>query len=206
MAAIIFDFDGTIADSRDYFIEFIAKEANLHPLNKKQEESLHGLPLMAIAQSLGFSLWRMPNLYFKGRKQMDVVIKDVKPFKGMAEVIKKLHNEGHELFIVSSNSVKNIRLFLKHSDLNTYFLEVYGGVEVFGKAAMFHRLLRENKLKIKDSISVGDEVRDVEASNSVGMRVVAVTWGFARESDLKDAGPSLLVNNPDELMAKLELI
>jgi phosphoglycolate phosphatase-like HAD superfamily hydrolase len=206
MSAIIFDFDGTIADSRDYFIEFIAKEAGVFPLTKEQEEMLHGLSLMSVARTLGISWLKLPNLYFNGRKQMDHVIKTIKPFAGISEVLRKLHNEGHELFIVSSNSVKNIRVFLKQHHLQEYFIEIYGGVEVFGKASMLHQLLRENDLKVDQTVSVGDETRDIEASMSVGMRTVAVTWGFARETDLEALKPSAICKTPNDLLATLELV
>jgi phosphoglycolate phosphatase len=137
---------------------------------------------------------------------MDVVIKDIKPFPGMKDVIKKLHAEGHELFIVSSNSVKNIRIFLKHHEMQELFVEIYGGVEMFGKAAMLHQLLRDNNLKVNQSISVGDEVRDAQAAKSIGMRTVAVTWGFAKKEDLVEVEPSYVIDTPDELINKLELI
>ena len=61
MSAIIFDFDGTISDSRDYFINFIAKEAKRLPLSKEEKQSLEGLPLVAIARKLGHPWWRIPN-------------------------------------------------------------------------------------------------------------------------------------------------
>jgi len=204
MSVIIFDFDGTIVDSRNYFIDFIAKRANKYPLNKEQKENLHGLPLMGVARALDIPWYRLPRLYFQGRKQMDVVIRDLQPFSEMPNVIKKLHNEGHELFIVSSNSVRNIRLFLKHQNLREQFMEIYGGIEMFGKASMMHRLLRENNLKVKQSISIGDEVRDIEAAQSIGMRTVAVTWGFARLTDLESLNPTAIANKPLELMDILE--
>jgi phosphoglycolate phosphatase len=206
MSAIIFDFDGTIADSRDYFIEFIAKEAGKHPLTKKQEKDLHGLSLTGVSRALGFTIWQMPGLYFKGRKKMDGVIRNIDPFVGMPGVIKKLNHEGHELFIVSSNSVRNIRIFLKKHGLREYFVEVYGGVEIFGKASMFHRLARENNLLIKDCVSIGDEVRDMHASKLVGMRAVAVSWGFSKLEDLEDLKPMAVVKSPKELLSVLEEI
>jgi len=178
----------------------------MHPLNKEQETALHGLPIMAVARTLGIGWWKLPNLYFDGRREMDQVIRSLKPFNGISEVLRKLHNEGHELFIVSSNSVKNIRAFLKHHHLQEYFIEIYGGVEVFGKASMLHQLLRENSLKVQDVVSVGDESRDIEASKSVGMRTVAVTWGFAREEDLEALKPTAICKNPNELLATLELV
>ena len=203
MSALIFDFDGTICDSRDYFIEFISKEAKKFPLSKEDEESLHGLPLTAVASTLGIPWWRLPRLYFKGRRRMDRIIHTLKPFEDMPEVINKLHAEGHELFIVSSNSVRNIRIFLKHHNLREQFVEVYGGIEMFGKGIMFHQLLRENDLKPNQVICIGDETRDIVAAESVGLRSIAVTWGFARLLDLEALKPSAIANEPKELISIL---
>jgi len=75
---------------------------------------------------------------------------------------------------------------------------------MFGKATMLHRILRENNLKIQQSVSVGDEARDVEAAQSIGMKTVAVTWGFARASDLIHLKPTAIVNTPAELLSWLE--
>jgi phosphoglycolate phosphatase len=206
MAAIIFDFDGTIVDNRNYFIEFIAKEAGRWPLTKQEEASLDGMPLMVMARHLGIPWHKLPSVYFKGRKRMDKVINTFKPFNGMPELIKKLHNEGHELFILSSNSVRNIRLFLRHNNLREYFMEIYGGAAVFGKAGMIHKLLRDNNLKIKDSITVGDEIRDIMAAQSIGIRVVAVTWGLCNQQELADLKPTAIVNDAKELLSVLEEI
>ncbi|HET8991707.1 MAG TPA: HAD-IA family hydrolase [Candidatus Saccharimonadales bacterium] len=206
MAAIIFDFDGTIVDNRDYFIEFIAKEAGHWPLSKEQEASLAGLPLLFMARQLGVRWYYLPQLYFKGRKRMDRVISTFKPVQEMPELIKKLHNEGHELFILSSNSVRNIRLFLKHNHLREYFMEIYGGVAVFGKAGQLHKLLRENNLKVKEAIAVGDEIRDVVAAQAVGMRVVAVTWGLCSDQDLAKFKPTAIAHDSKELLGLLEEI
>src|SRR5579875_1292550 len=129
MAAIIFDFDGTLADSRDYIINFMVSNAKLTKLTEEELVALHGLSAIAIARRLGYSWWRLPRLYFKGRKRMDRAIHNLEVFKGLMEVIRKLHAEGHQLFIVSSNSVRNIRIFLRRHRLKEYFMEVYGGIE-----------------------------------------------------------------------------
>lgn len=206
MAAIIFDFDCTIIDNRKYFVEYIAKEAGRWPLTNEELLSLEGLPLMPMARHLGMPLYKLPNLYFKCRSQMDNVINTLKPFKGMPELIHKLHNEGHELFILSSNSVRNIRLFLKHNNLREYFVEVYAGLDPFGKAGMINKLLRENNIRTKDTAMVGDELRDVRAANDVGVRMIAVSWGLCKKEDLHKLKPMVVVDTVDELMNVLEEI
>jgi len=203
MAVIIFDFDGTIADSFDYVADFLAAQAKLH-LNDEDRMSLRGMSMIAMARQLGYRWWQLPILFLKGRRQMLHVVIKLKPFRGMPDIIRKLHNEGHELFLLSSNSVRNVHRFLHHHRLHQYFLEIYGGVGLFDKAPAMRRLLKEHKLEAKNAIYVGDELRDVEAAQSIGLRVVAVSWGFARTQMLKDQKPTALVTTPEELMSVLE--
>lgn len=204
MAAIIFDFDGTIADSFDYITDFLAEEAGLEPLNAEQKSAFRGQSMTAIGRQLGHSWFRLARLFFKGRRRMHRAITRVKPFDGMPEVIKKLHAEGHELFILSHNTVANVHTFLRHYKLHTYFLEIYGGVGLFGKAPALRRLLKEQKLKKENALYVGDELRDVQAAQSINMRVIAVTWGFARSADLEALEPTALAEHPDGLLRILE--
>jgi phosphoglycolate phosphatase len=199
MAAIIFDFDGTIVDSFDFVVTFLADGVNLPPLSGKQKQELHSLSMTAIARRLGYRWWRLPFMLVKGRRKMNGSIKRLQPFDGMAAVIKQLHGDGHKLFIVSSNSVQNIHDFLRHHKLQAYFSEVTGGIGLFGKAGALRRLLRKHRLKAEQAIYIGDELRDVEAAQSINLPVIAVTWGFARPADLAALRPTARANTPAEL-------
>jgi phosphoglycolate phosphatase len=204
MAAIIFDFDGTIADSFDYIVDLLAKEAKIPPLDAGQRAELRGLSMAAIGRRFGHSWVRLFWLFLRGRRKMKGSIRDVKPFDGVTEVIQKLHGEGHELFILSSNSVRNIRIFLRHNQLHRYFLEMYGGIGLFGKAPALRKLLRDNNLDRSDALYIGDETRDIQAAQSIDLRIVAVTWGFARLGDLENQRPTALAHSPAELLSVLE--
>jgi len=131
-------------------------------------------------------------------------ITHVKPFDGMPEIIRKLHAEGHELFIVTSNNLRNVHAFLHHHQLHTYFLKVYASVSLFGKAGALRRLLKEQKLPFDDALYIGDEIRDIQAAESIKLRVIAVTWGFASLSDLKSAKPVAIVSRPADLLRAIE--
>lgn len=204
MAAIIFDFDGTIADSFDYIAGFLAEAVKLPPLSAEQKQQLRGQSMSAIGRQFGLSWWHLLRLFFKGRRQMHSAIDQVEPFDGMPDVIKKLHAEGHELFILSHNTVANVRAFLHHYKLHTYFLEVYGGVGLFGKGPALRRLLKDQKLEQQDALYIGDELRDVQAAQSINLRVIAVNWGFARPADLETREPTALASEPDDLIKILE--
>lgn len=200
MAVIIFDFDGTIADSFDYVAGFLAGESKASKLDDQQKAGLRGQPMAAMARQLGHHWWQLPRLFFRGRQRMGQAIKHVKPFTGMPEVIRKLHEEGHELFIVSSNAAGTVRAFLADQKLNSCFLEVYGGISLFGKAPALRRLLRNQHIQRGNAVYVGDELRDVQAAQSVKLHVIAVTWGFARPDDLKALKPTAIAQNPTDLI------
>lgn len=200
MAAIIFDFDGTIVDSFDYVAEFLAAEAGTRELDDKRKQALRGLSMVAMARQLGHGWWKLPRLLFKGRRRMGRLINQLQPFKGMPAVIEKLSAEGHELFIVSSNSTRNVRAFLRHHRLHTYFLEIYGGIGMFSKAPTLRRLLKEHHLEAAGSVYIGDELRDVEAAQSISLPVIAVTWGFAKPADLLALRPTAAAAKPEDLV------
>jgi phosphoglycolate phosphatase len=204
MAAIIFDFDGTIADSFDYVSEFLTHEAGKGPLTATQKDSLRGLSTVGMAKALGYHWWNGPGLLLKGRRRMRRSIKDLRAFPGIPELIRKLHAEGHQLFVVSTNSARNIQDFLLHQQMREYFTDIYGNAGLITKAPALSRLLKKHDLDREHVVYVGDEWRDVRGAKRVDIRVIAVTWGFASEQRLKAAHPTAVVHTPAQLMKILE--
>lgn len=208
MSAIIFDMDGTIADSFDYVSDFLVQEAKLPPLSDEQKLALRGLSMREMARKLGYHWWDAPKLFIRGRRKMrhSIQARHLQSFAGVPEIIQKVHNEGHELFILSTNSLRNVHHFLDDQKIHQYFLEIYAGVGVFGKAPGLKQLLKEQHLKASEAVYVCDELRDIEAAQSVGVRTVAVTWGFARRGKILAMKPTAVADTPKELMRILENI
>jgi phosphoglycolate phosphatase len=203
MADIIFDFDGTIANTFDYTVDFLSREGGME-LSTDQKAALHGMSMARIARKMGLPWHRLPKLFFKGRREMSPAMKNVEPFKDMDVIIKELRSKRHRLFILSTNTTRNINKFLRHHDLEKYFVHVYGGVGMFGKAPALRRLLLEQHIESRSAVYIGDETRDVMAAKSLGVRVIAVTWGFAREVDLKADGADGLARKPRDLIRLLQ--
>lgn len=47
---------------------------------------------------------------------------------------------------------------------------------------------------------VGDEVRDIEACQKVGIKIAAVTWGLNTKEALERYHPDSLIDKPQQLL------
>ena len=135
---------------------------------------------------------------------MGKAIYNVPIFEGMGRVIDKLHAEGHELMIVSSNNNRNIKRSLKQHHLYKYFTDIYGNAGFFGKKRAIRRLLRRNSIQTKDAIYIGDEARDVIAAKAADIRVIAAGWGFDHPEVLQSHQPTALAHKPEDIVMILE--
>jgi phosphoglycolate phosphatase len=197
VANIIFDFDGTIADSLPLVIRLYEQMMRGgKPVPREEVERLRGMSLLHVGRELRIMPWKVPFLLARGRAQMRREIGNVDVFPGMPELIRQLHAAGHKLFVVSSNSVHNIRPFLRRYDLNTQFTHVYGNAGLLGKSRLLRLMTKRNHLDLSKTYYIGDEVRDIVAAKKAGMRIVAVTWGYNTEAVLREHEPDFVVTSP----------
>ena len=124
----------------------------------------------------------------------------VKAFTGIVPVLRDLHNSGNKLFIISSNSEPNVKVFLEEHDLLDCFDKVYGGVGLFNKARVLKKVMKRNKMKSEESFYVGDEVRDINAAKHAGVRIVSVAWGYNDIEALKSEKPFAAAMQPADLL------
>lgn len=200
MAVIIFDFDGTIADSFDYVFGFLARRSKKGRLLSEREKAIaRGVSMGVIARRLNVPLWQIPALFLIGRFAMRKRMKSVSPHGDLPEVIKQLHADGHRLYIVSSNSAHNIKLFLKFHGLNKEFIKIYGNVGLLGKKRKLKKLRRRSRIRRVQSYYIGDEARDIKAARKAGLKAVAVTWGYSSRKVLTAQMPDYIVDEPREL-------
>lgn len=205
MNTIIFDFDGTIADSFDQVLAFLLHEAGRNPadMTVEQRAALKGLSMKDLARKVGIPQWRLPFVYFKGKAALTSQMRKLSTFNGMDEVLQTVHNEQYRLFIISSNSRRNIDRFLTEHGLSGYFVRVYANAGWFGKGRVLRMALKQNKLDAATTVYVGDEVRDIVGAHAANMPSIAVNWGFSSEAQLLEHSPTVLVRTPAELQKAL---
>ncbi len=203
---VIFDFDGTIADSFAVVVAIIHKLTRRSELVTPEEiVRLRRLHPLELASELGIPRWRIPFMLVMGRREMGRRIGDVQLFGGMADAIAALHRQGNHLYIMSSNSSSNVRKFLRDKGLDKYFdRKIFGGIGLHGKAKVLRRLMRQQGMAPETCIYIGDEPRDITAAKAAGMRCIAVAWGFHSPKILHDHHPYAVVKTPEELLRALQ--
>lgn len=202
---MIVDFDGTIADSFDEVLAFLLQQAGRQPesVTASERQQLRGLSMRDLALTVGVPGWKLPQIYYRGRARLHRRMHNVQVFRGMNEVLATLQAENYQIFIMSSNSRRNIVRFLVQHGLSGYFKGVYGGAGWFGKGKALKRVLRQNHLQAAKTVYIGDEVRDLVGAHQAGMPAVAVTWGFGSETELLKHNPTILARQPAELQKLL---
>lgn len=200
MKTLIFDFDGTLADSFELVVDIAHEVLQIPRVSEERLEAFRHMSTLKIAKELHISFARAPHLLLKGRQLMQERIGDVKTFPGIPETLGQLHKVGYQLIVMSSNSEQNVRTFLKHNDLDKYFDAVYGGVGLLNKAAALRKTIKRNGYNFGECYYIGDEVRDVIASKKVGIKCVAVLWGYQSAKALEQQKPLALASKPSELL------
>lgn len=198
---IIFDFDGTIANSLELVIEIYSQlTGDKRELTLEERNALRKLPAQKVMKALGVPMWRAPFLLNKGRKIMHSRLNEVKVFEELPETLKTLQERGYTMRIVTSNSAENVQTFLAENNLQNYFTNVTGGIGLFSKAKVLRQVIKQEKLDARQVYYVGDEARDIAASKKAKLPIVSVTWGYNDVSLLEKLEPYALAKKPEDLL------
>ncbi|BAY85194.1 phosphoglycolate phosphatase [Calothrix parasitica NIES-267] len=200
---IIFDFDGTIADTVDALVNIansLAVEFSFAPITPEEFLLLKNLTSREIFKYSGIPLFKIPFLLKKVKKELKNKIPELKPIQGIPEALLELKENGSRLGIITSNSKGNVQEFLKINNLDNFFEFVHTGVTIFGKTTIINNVLKQRQIKTQEVIYVGDETRDIEASKKAQIKICSVTWGFNSEEALAKQNPDFLIHHPRELV------
>ena len=202
MRRILFDFDGTIADSEHVatdIMNIIAVRHGMQEFHADEIDRLRKLPIRDRCRQLGIPMRKLPGLAREFNILFQEAVLKVDPFEGMTGLLNALNDRGFGISIVSSNAEENIRSFLVRHNLG-FIQDVRCSHRVFSKDKMIRRLLRRQKLRSEDVIYVGDEHRDVVACRKAGVKVIWVRWGFDGLEAVESENPDYMADTPADIL------
>lgn len=198
---LIFDFDGTLADTLDLAIEF--GNANYKRFSKRPivKEEFRNLSMREALKQIGLPLYRLPQFVVELKQYMKAELSKVELFPGVVEFIRRMGQKHKNLFVMSSNSETNISKVLERHQIREQFSAIHSDSSIFGKSRVLSRMVSRHSLKIEDTLYVGDEVRDYEACKKFGIEMAAVSWGWNSFERLRKAGIPKIASSIAELEA-----
>lgn len=210
---IIFDFDGTLCDTRSNII--IAFRATMEHLGleMRDEETCGatiGLTLRDGFKSMypdfddakiDYCVETYRQIFAERRKEL---MPDL--FPGVKETLEALRKRGYRMTIATSRLTDSLMLFMRHHGIDHYFEYAVGSDSV-----AHHKPHPEPALKTlaalniapSEAIMVGDMPVDIAMAHNAGIRAIGVDYGNATREELEAAEADWIV---DSITKILEII
>lgn len=209
MKLIIFDFDGTLADTRQLIVETMQQTIQaleLTPCTDEQCASMIGLPLkqafielIPMSDEMGDRCVDTYRRIFNENNALYVI----PTFPNVIDTLFRLSAEGYILTIASSRSRKSLLDFVHTMHLEEIFSYILGADDVILSKPHPEPVLRTLEAfdcSPEETLVVGDMKYDIEMGRRAGTRTCGVTYGNGSPQDLREAGADFIVNNFGEIL------
>ena len=209
MKLIIFDFDGTLADTRQLIVETMQQTIQaleLTPCTDEQCASMIGLPLkqafielIPMSDEMGDRCVDTYRRIFNENNALYVI----PTFPNVIDTLFRLSAEGYIMTIASSRSRKSLLDFVHTMHLEEIFSYILGADDVILSKPHPEPVLRTLEAfdcSPEEALVVGDMKYDIEMGRRAGTRTCGVTYGNGSPQDLREAGADFIVNNFEEIL------
>lgn len=203
-AAVLFDLDGTLADSRPGIVA--ATNATLRSLGLDEVPEADLVPRIGPPlQETWAELLRLPedevgDVVAAYRERYAVAMLDgTVTYPGVERLLERLRGEGHLLGVATSKSQPLAVALLEHLGLDGFFAAVRGPVPPSSepKATTVARALEALGLTTGEgAVLVGDRHHDVTGGHAHGLRVIGAAWGYGSREELEAAGADAIAAEP----------
>ncbi len=211
-AAVLFDLDGVLVDSRGPIAHCINHALQCEGLAPEPEEALYpfiGPPLEHSFEQLlaarGVSIRAAPRCVANYRERYTVIApRDTPAMPGMADCLRSLPDR-LTLAVATSKPEVFARPILEATGLARYFAAITGPPLAATAAENKTRTVERALAALSGAPAparvamVGDRHFDVQAGRAHGLFTIGVAWGIGDALELREAGVDRLVATPAEL-------
>ena len=207
---IIFDFDGTLGDTRRNIVTTMQMTiAELHLPSRSEEEcaATIGLPLAECFRTLFPDIQEelIPRCAETYRRFFNENLKTIQPeaFPGVVETLSILHQNGFTLTIASSRSRNSLMELTRNMGIADYISYILGADDVKEakpKPEPVLKTLAEMPYDASQTLVVGDMAVDIQMGANAGTKTCGVTWGNGTRDELVQAGADYIIDNIEELI------
>ena len=199
---IIFDFDGTLADTADLTVATMQRTIEALNLPNASDEvcrSMIGYRLEEIPSILCPEFQDLSERFASTFREIFKTIKDsytVRLYPHVLDTLTDLKQNGIGMAVASSRSRVSLQEYLAKLHIDGYFQMVVGGGDVKnGKAAPdpVNLILATQEWNKEETLVVGDMNVDIVMGKAAGTATCGVTYGNGTGAELKDAGADYII-------------
>ncbi len=204
---LVFDWDGTLADSEACIIDAMqiaTAEAELPKCNDAQIRDVIGLSLEGAIEAL------FPEVEISVRNSVadryrehyfSTSTSPVPVFEGVVEILEKLNQENYFLAVATGKSRRGLDRSLNETGLDKYFHTTRCADETISKPnpQMLIEIIEFFGLEAVDALMIGDSEYDLQMANNAGTESVAVSYGVHNAERLQQCEPLGIIHNITEL-------
>lgn len=197
MKAILFDLDGTLIDSSEGITKSTQYALAHYGIIENDLSKFYkfiGPPLVAsFKKYYDFPEEQAVEAVAVYRERYNKIgLFECSLYPGVRECIERLKKDGYLIGMASSKPEESCRRILDHFGILELFDDVVGATfdgRIDTKEEVLNEVLRRWSDVPKDEMClIGDTMFDVEGANKVGVRSVAVTFGFGDVEQMIKAG------------------
>ena len=207
---VLFDLDGTVLDTVDDVRDSMAYALKEHGYPERTRDEIRSFVGNGVKKLVSRSMpegarddqQKFDEMYLAYTEyySLHAAVK-TKPFPGIEETLKLLHEKGIRCGVLSNKDDATTRQLITHfyGDL---FCVVWGKKPEFSrkpKPDSLFAIAKEQNVPLSRVAYVGDSEVDIQLSENAGVDGVIVSWGFrSREQNLEN-GAKYLADTPEEL-------
>lgn len=197
---VVFDFDGTIANTTPLIPEIINEvliKFNKPALSQCDFSRLMSMYWKDAVKEYGIKWRHLPKYALAAQKIMKGKLDQVSLFDNMKELIEQL-SENYTTNIISLNSTDNIKYVIDRHNIKS-IENVFSTKGKVTKKKILKKYMKQFNIKEHELLYIGDELGDIEACKEHDIKVVAVTWGFDNREVLSSGNPDYIVDSPFDI-------
>ena len=200
---VIFDFDGTLADTElQVFTLYneMAEKYKFKKITREELEQIKELNFGEILNIVDIPLYRIPKMIREGQRRLKEEKHLIQAFKPhIKDFVTELTHETEVCGIITSNLKSTVNSFLRKYAIHNSFKFVISSA-LLSKEKKILKVAKKYKFDISEILYIGDETRDIEACHRAGVDVVAVDWGYNSLAALKRCNPTYTVSSLEDIL------
>ncbi|QBF27823.1 HAD family hydrolase [Pseudomonas tructae] len=208
---LIFDWDGTLADSIGRIVEAMHLAAGRAGYTTCADEAVKGIIGLALPEAISVLYPHLDAAQVAGFRQhyADVYMAlDDQPsplFEGVVESLEAFRAEGYRLAVATGKARRGLDRVLRANGWTDYFDITRAADESRGKPhpQMLEEILAHCRVEPQRALMVGDSSFDLLMASNAGMHSVAVGYGAMSLEVLSAFGPQVGIDHFSQLQAWL---